>query len=469
MTAILTSETLRKALKPFYKLSKRNLREHLKAHVSGQGPWTVPGLLQAYGFQAGSFSAMTPGAVGIVELGGGWVLADMTQYFTSIGQPVPDITDVSVDGTENAGANGGDASMEVALDIQIVGAVVQYLTGKRATIVVLWSQDIASAATKSASLGHAACSCSWGADEPSWSASDLAAMQAALVACTNAGTVFTAAAGDNDADDDDGTGQSSVDAPASCTNALACGGTNTPQSGPSGIWNDTPGNASGEGTGGGYSKTFPFSSWCKGPPGSGRMVSDVAGNADPDTGFDIVQGGQAQVVGGTSAVAPLWAGLVAALGVKQGFVNPKLWGNPSACTPVAGTATNGVYAADVCCGLGTPNGVKFLALLGGAPAPTPPTPPAPAPPAPPPAPAPPTTNPTCAEVVAAIAKEFAPHWLLFEPEAVKLASAAASTLLSATTSPKLDVVDAALARAFGVVSLRTEAIEDAAEVIDPLW
>ena len=228
MTETPTTETLRRALKPFFKKSKRTLREHLKAHVSGQGPWTVPGLLKAYGFEAGSFPN-DPGVVGIVELGGGWVPADMTQYFTSIGQPVPTITDVSVDGTTNAGASGGDASTEVALDIQVVGAVIQYLTGKKATIAVLWSQGIDTAATKSASLGHAACSCSWGADEPSWGAADLAAMQAALVACTAAGTSFTAASGDNDADDDDGTSQPSVDAPASCTNAIACGGSSTPQ------------------------------------------------------------------------------------------------------------------------------------------------------------------------------------------------------------------------------------------------
>lgn len=466
MTDTLTTETLRKALRPFYKKSKRSLREHLRAHVSGEGPWTVPGILKAYGFEAGSF-LNDPGTVGIVELGGGWVLSDMTQYFASIGQPVPTITDVSVDGTTNAGANGGDASVEVALDIQIVGAVIQYLTGKQATIVVLWSQDINTAVDKSASLGHAACSCSWGAAESQWAPADLAACQASIAAANARGTTFTAAAGDNDADDGDGTGKPAVDAPASCSNSLACGGTATSQDGTSSIWNDTPGQASGEGTGGGFSTVFPFAAWCTGPKGGGRSVSDVAGNADPNTGFDIVQGGQSQVVGGTSAVAPLWAGLIASLGVNgPGSIDQKLWGNPSACTPVGGSGTNGIYPAAVCCGLGTPNGANFSALLG-APVTTSPAPPAPTPA--PPSPAPPAPSPTCADVVQAIAKAFAPHWLLFEPEAVKLASAAASTLLSATTSPTLEAVDATLAKAFTAVNFRQEAIDAAAEAIDPLW
>ena len=360
------------SLHHYAKRSKRTAIEHATAKAAGSGPWTVPALCAHYGLTAGSFPG--GGTIGILELDGGWVESDMVTFFGGIGQPVPTINDISVDGTKNAGANGGDASVEVALDIQVAAAVYQYLTGKKAVVVMLWSQGIDTAALKSASLGHAVCSCSWGNFESAWSAVDLAAMQAALVTCTGAGTTFFAASGDNDADDGDGTSQPSVDAPASCPNAVACGGTSTPQSGPSVIWNNNPGNPNGEGTGGGYSQTFPFQSFCTGPTGPGRMVSDVASNADPDTGFSIVEGGQAQVVGGTSAAAPFWAGFFAALGPKgKGFVNAKLWANEGAFVPVT-SGTNGDYGAAVCCGLGTPSGATASALSGSAPAPAPPAP-----------------------------------------------------------------------------------------------
>jgi len=359
--------------RPYYKLSKRSIHEHIRARAAGSGPWTVPALLAYYGLAKGSLPG--GGVIGILELGGGWVASDLTTYFASIGQPVPTITDVSVDGTTNAGAAGGDANMEVALDIQVAAAVYQYLTGKPAVIRMYWAQDIGTAAVASSKDGCAVCSCSWGDDEPAWGTGALDAMQAALVTCTEAGTTFFAASGDNDGDDNDGTGKPSVDAPASCSNAVACGGTSTPQSGASVIWNNNPGSASGEGTGGGYSATFPFESFCTGPKGPGRMVSDVAANADPDTGFEIVVGGQSQVVGGTSAVAPFWTGIFAALGAKgQGFVNEKLWGAKADFIAVT-SGDNGSYPATVCCGLGVPTQALLTALAGAAPAPPSPPPP----------------------------------------------------------------------------------------------
>ena len=101
----------------------------------------------------------------------------------------------------------------------------------------------------------------------------------------------------------------------------------------------------------------------------------MAGDADPATGYAVRVDGQDFVIGGTSAVAPLWAGLVALLnqklGHRVGFLNPLLYG------PVAGTGSlrditsgnNGGYTAkagwDPCTGLGTPVGTKLLKALGG--------------------------------------------------------------------------------------------------------
>ena len=64
------------------------------------------------------------------------------------------------------------------------------------------------------------------------------------------------------------------------------------------------------GTGGGYSNVFPKPSYQNSAIPSNqtrRGVPDVAGDADPSTGWSIYLDGQYQVIGGTSAVAPMWA------------------------------------------------------------------------------------------------------------------------------------------------------------------
>jgi kumamolisin len=106
-----------------------------------------------------------------------------------------------------------------------------------------------------------------------------------------------------------------------------------------------------------------------------RGVPDVAGDADPDTGYNIRVDGQAMVVGGTSAVAPLWAGLIAVLNQnlnrRLGFVNPQLYAiNQSAGFHDITQGNNGAFSAaagwDPCTGLGSPNGAGLLAALGSA-------------------------------------------------------------------------------------------------------
>ena len=111
----------------------------------------------------------------------------------------------------------------------------------------------------------------------------------------------------------------------------------------------------------------------------GRGVPDVAGNADPVTGYQIYSGGQAQVVGGTSAVAPLWSALIARLaqatGKRFGLTQPLLYAGVSPGTDVPGfrditSGNNGAYAAgpgwDSCTGLGVPDGTALLSRLQGS-------------------------------------------------------------------------------------------------------
>ena len=102
--------------------------------------------------------------------------------------------------------------------------------------------------------------------------------------------------------------------------------------------------------------------------GSGRMVPDVCANADPNTGYEIVVHGSHAVVGGTSAVAPLYAGLFASFGNKLGFVTPILWQNQGAFNDIT-VGSNGLYNAapgpDPCSGIGSPIGASIAALFVG--------------------------------------------------------------------------------------------------------
>lgn len=360
---------------PYFRLTTR------ASTAAGSGPFSVPALCAAYNWPTG---APGGGLIAIVELGGGWVASDMASFFGSVGQPVPTITDVSVDGTQNdPNASVGspdDPDFEVALDIQVAGAAYYVATGKPATIRVYWSQDIVSAVRAATADGCDVCSISWGSDEANWGNAAAEDMEAAALAATQAGMVVFAASGDNDAGDG-GQTPANVDLPSACPHVVGCGGTKKTATLES-VWNHNPGVASGEGTGGGYSTIFPVQSFQVGAPlpsiaelpgvsatltpGSGRMVPDVSANADPDTGYNVWVHGQQTVVGGTSAVAPLYAGLFASFGTKLGFVTPKLWQNQGCFNDIT-VGDNGAYQAlvgpDPCSGIGSPIGESIRPLF----------------------------------------------------------------------------------------------------------
>jgi subtilase family serine protease len=267
---------------------------------------------------------------------------------------------VSVDDTKNSKCDPkNDADGEVALDIQVAGAAYAVATGKAANIRVYWSQDITKAIIAATADGCDVCSISWGADEASWGAAAGDALEQAAIAATSAGMVVFAASGDNDSSDG-GPGRANVDLPASAPHVIGCGGTHKPHTGEETVWNNNPRKTTGEGTGGGYSTLFPMPSWQAGAPhGPGRMVPDMAANADPNTGYEIILYDASTVVGGTSAVAPLCAGLFASFGTKLGFVTPELYLN-SACFTDITRGDNGAFRArtgvDPCTGLGSPLG-----------------------------------------------------------------------------------------------------------------
>ena len=264
---------------PYFKKSPT-----VRARASDAGPWAVPELCAAYDWPTGLAGG---GLIAIVELGGGWTTSDMTAYFASIHQPVPQIVDVSVDGTRNT--PGGEADGEVALDIQVAAAAYYAATGKVATIRVYWARDIALAVREAVRDGCDVCSISWGADEADWGTAAARGMEQAAIEATAAGMVVLAASGDNDSSDG-GPSPANIDLPAGCPHVIGCGGTLKTRK-LEVVWNSAPGSPSGDGTGGGYSGLFPMPAWQRAagaPQGPGRMVPDVAAVADPSTGYEIL-------------------------------------------------------------------------------------------------------------------------------------------------------------------------------------
>ena len=352
---------------------------------------------QLYNFPAGDGSGQT---IAIIELGGGYVQADLDTYFKGLGLATPSITAVSVDGGSNQ--PGGAADAEVMLDIEVSGTLAP-----AAQFVVYFGgntdqgfYDAISQAAHSSSQPANVMSISWGGPESSWSTASRNAMETALEDAAALGVTVTVAAGDNGSSDGVSGGQPTVDYPASSPSVLACGGTELQGSGSTikseVVWNETAGDEGA--TGGGVSAVFALPAWqsaSKVPvaPGGfvGRGVPDVAGNADPLTGYAVRVDGQDEVIGGTSAVAPLWAALVARLnqqlGHALGAANATLYGVGEKGFHDITQGNNGSYAAgpgwDACTGLGSPNGQALLGALQGAvpgPAPAPNPAPAPSPP-----------------------------------------------------------------------------------------
>jgi len=226
-------------------------------------------------------------------------------------------------------------------------------------------------------------SISWGSAEANWTAQAMTQFDQAFQAAAAMGVTICVAAGDNGSGDGVADGQAHVDFPASSPNVLACGGTKLLASGPATIgsevvWNE---GATTSATGGGVSAYFALPAYQAraGVPVSaatgkvGRGVPDVAGDADPATGYEVRVDGQSFVIGGTSAVAPLWAGLVALmnqkLGHPVGFLNPMLYGSlvGKGVTHDITAGNNGSYAAkagwDPCTGWGSPDGAKLVQAL----------------------------------------------------------------------------------------------------------
>ncbi|HET6501438.1 MAG TPA: S53 family serine peptidase [Amycolatopsis sp.] len=356
----------------------------LAADPAATQSFTPDQLGSLYAFPSGTDG--TGQTLAIIELGGGFTTADISTYFSGLNLPAPQVSAVEVDGGKNAPTGDpSGADGEVMLDIEVAGALAP-----GATQLVYFApntdqgfHDAVSTAVH-ATPTPTAISISWGQSEDQWTAQSRTAMDAAFADAAALGITVCVASGDSGSADGGTDGAQHVDFPASSPHVLACGGTHLQATPPSTIQVETVWNTAGGGaTGGGVSDVFavPDFQTSAGVPGragggTGRGVPDVAGNADPATGYQILVDGQQSVVGGTSAVAPLWAALICRLaqgaGRKLGLVQTQLYQGVQPGKAQPGfrditSGTNGAYTAaagwDACTGLGSPDGTALLQSL----------------------------------------------------------------------------------------------------------
>ncbi|HEX7158364.1 MAG TPA: S53 family peptidase [Edaphobacter sp.] len=360
-----------------------------RPHAAGSSSFTPVQVAQLYQFPQPSNA--TGQTIGIIELGGGYRTTDLNAYFKSLGQKTPTVTAVSVDGGKNSPTNANSADGEVMLDIEVAAAVapgakiaVYFAPNTDQGFIDAIGQAVHDTVNKPSVI-----SISWGAPEVNWTQQSMAALDAACQTAAALGVTITVASGDNGSTDGLTDGKNHVDFPASSPHVLACGGTKLQGSGSmissEVVWNELANN---EGAGGGgVSNVFPLPSWQSSSNvpkstmnGGGRGVPDVAGDADPATGYIVRVDGKNMVIGGTSAVAPLMAGLIAvanaANGRSAGFLQPTIYtakGKTAFNDITSGTNYEGSpvgFSAgpgwDACTGLGSPVAGNLIALLGGS-------------------------------------------------------------------------------------------------------
>ncbi|KND57076.1 Kumamolysin [Candidatus Paraburkholderia schumanniana] len=341
--------------------------------------FTPVDLARLYDFPDGDGAGQ---CIAIIELGGGYRAADLFAYFSKLGVKAPQVVAGGVDNAKNAptgNPNGPDG--EVTLDIEIAGAIAP---GARIAVYFAPNSDAGFVDAVNRALHDPAnkpsvISISWGGPESIWSSQSMSAFNDVLQSAAALGVTVCAASGDSGSSNGVGDGADHVDFPASSPYVLGCGGTSLSASA-TGItqevvWND----GDQGGAGGGVSDVFARPVWQQGLSVmrngmravlAKRGVPDVAGDASPQTGYEVLIDGEETVVGGTSAVAPLWAALIARINAinasPAGFVNPKLYTMKTAFRDIT-QGNNGSFSAaagwDACTGMGSPDGAKIAAAL----------------------------------------------------------------------------------------------------------
>jgi kumamolisin len=355
---------------------------HDRVEQARQTSFTPPRIAELYDFPRCLDG--TGQRIAVIELGGGFHRSELSRYFEKLGRPMPKITAVSVDGVRNRPGHNSSADGEVVLDVEVIGAIAP---GAEQLVYFAPTSDRGFVDAVTTALfdprAPSILSISWGQAEDQWTEQGRRALDQAFQAAAVLGVTVCAASGDYGWKDGVVGQDAHVDFPAASPYVLACGGTRLEVKGgeiAEVVWNNHDGAA----TGGGVSSYYELPSWqanvrvprSVSEGGAGRGVPDVAGNADPETGYLIGDGVTERPFGGTSAVAPLWAALVAQLnqrlGSRAGYLNPLLYDDAldhSVFNDIS-KGTNGAYRArrgawDACTGHGTPRGSALLEALSG--------------------------------------------------------------------------------------------------------
>jgi kumamolisin len=345
------------------------------SNTNTTGPYLPMDLAKIYNFPVGYYG--NGQSVAFIELGGGFVQNDLNNFFAPFGITAPTVQFVSVDGATNSPTTVDSADIEVMLDLAVTIGVAPEIT----PIVYMAPntvQGFANAINRAVNDGVKIISISWGLTESQWYDSELAVMNNAFQNAVNQGVSVFTAAGDNGASD--GLPGLNTDYPASSPYVTGCGGTTLSSVDNISYLNEVVwSNSANSATGGGISRKFQIPQYQIGfLTGIKRGVPDVAGVADPNTGIIVPVDGSNYIVGGTSAVAPLWAGVTAVLnqrlGRNLGFLNPiiyPLFNNylNDSIKPFHDITigNNSGYSAKVgwdnCTGCGSPNVQRLYELL----------------------------------------------------------------------------------------------------------
>ncbi len=353
--------------------------------------------------------------IAIIELGGGFYERDIKKYFRAHKLHQPKISVVSIEGARNNPAEpkyieqvlnlmgeslnqktGARASVpagspelahamwtiESTLDVELAGSFAN-----AAQIVVYFAPNNAhgkyqalTTALSNKKYPPSVISCSWGAVEDTLPGDVVSSLNHVFQDAALRGITICFSSGDRGEDPaPDGTPR--VHFPASSPYVLSCGGTHWLKKQRSiyeEVWSESLPKYVVQ-SGGGVSKIFEQPDWQSGiklqTKKSGRGVPDVAGKADIATGYCMQVGGFDVTMGGTSAAAPMWAGLIARLNQELncniGYATPFLY--QESCRSSFNDITKGNNGKhfkatpgwDPCTGWGSPDGKKLLRILRG--------------------------------------------------------------------------------------------------------
>lgn len=364
----------------------------------GNSSGTFPGAAPA-AYRVGDYSShyrfpnvgdLGSGAIGLIGLGGGFDPTDLSMFCDDAGIATPDVFQVLSSRDRGLAAL---LSVETSLDIQVVAALAPGCP------IVVYQGDATDKGFYDA-LGTAVwdrrhrprvISISWGGAECLWTEQSVHALEGLLADAAALGITVFAASGDSGQTAGVPDGERHVLYPASSPFVTACGGTQLDVR-PNGDRHETPWYEAGVcRSGGGLSDLFRQPDWQAGmaltfpaephaPDGStsaARAVPDICASAAVPAGYRIAIGGRWELMGGTSAVAPLYAALLLRIVESQGCrfygLNSLLY-SAAARVAIVPVQTNASEHFDVtsplsadgwnsACGLGRLDGTKLLNLI----------------------------------------------------------------------------------------------------------